>query len=52
MQLMCYSGSVIALIGLSALRLPRDGLIATVISASKAIQPIRKNDTHNTLHIF
>lgn len=42
MQLLCYSGCLIALIGLSALSLPRDGLTAPASFASTLMQPIKK----------
>ncbi len=45
MQLMCYSGCLIALIGLSALSLPRDGLAAAARSASELMQPITRAHT-------
>lgn len=45
MQLLCYSGCLIALIGLSALSLPGDGLAAAASSASKLMQPIKETDS-------
>lgn len=55
MQLMCYSGCLIALIGLSALPLPRDGLAAAAAasSAPKLKQSIKKEtDYDNTIFTY